>query len=914
MPHGIRALSLVVALAASVVGCERGYFQEPAPGQSAPVALSFTFGASAGGQAEAFDRADRVWIRVRAGTTTRFEEIFPVAANGQDVRMPFEVRLAGARENVTLDVELRLGDAPVFRGTSQLALRVGRATAASVVLNAVAAGLSMPDVPPLESYGDTVGRRGAVVFATGDTIDLALVTWTSLDPGVVEIRNGVPVARTDGTARLVAQLGEWTDTVQVSVLAVVRTIAVDPPVTSLGLGESRKYTAKFFDARGNPIVTPRPLAWSSSDTLVIRIAADGTATGVGVGSARISVRSGVATSDITLQAQPGAPTATTELPDQIITNTALLHGMVHSGGAPTQVWFEWAKEPTLTTPFATAKQTIPAGTVPAPVQTQITGLQPNTTYYYRIIAQNASGTSAGQTLTFSTHAGAPVVQTGNATNVAQSSATLNGSAVSNGAGTAWFEYGASPNPAAFTKTPTQILGAGTVAIGLSFAVAGLQPSTTYWFRLVVQTGFGTVSGQLLSFTTQAPPAGAPAAQTDSSSSVTQTAARLFGRATPNGAATQVWFEYGTDPLLVGATSTSPQAAGAGNLPVAAVADIAGLTAGTTYYFRTVASSAVATIPGSILSFTTVAPPQQAPAVTTQAATALAPTSATANALVDPRGGATTAWFEYGTDPTLAAFTATATQNVGSASGATAVQQAIGSLSPSTTYYVRAVATNAGGTTHGAIVPFATTAPAAPLVATDPASNIGPDSAFVHGRVNPQGSATTAWFEWSDDPSFNFFTGTAALNVGAGTLEVAISDSIPNLDENTTYYVRAAANNASGVVRGNVISFTTFASGPIEHAAVTLPATATSPGAGTVNGTATANQSGFATEWWFEYSLDPGMANPSTTPRVLMGADLTPQSVAVPLTGLVWEARYYYRLVVESVGGRVYGAILNFKAI
>ena len=301
-------------------------------------------------------------------------------------------------------------------------------------------------------------------------------------------------------------------------------------------------------------------------------------------------------------------------------------------------------------------------------------------------------------------------------------------------------------------------------------------------------------------------------------------------------------------------------------------------------------------------------------MTSQAATALAPTTATANALVDPRGGATTAWFEWGTDPTLAAFTATASQNAGSGNGATAVQQAIGSLAPSTTYYVRAVASNAGGTTHGAIVSFTTTAPSAPLVTTDPATDIGPDSAFVNGRVNPQGSATLAWFEWSDDPAFSSFAATAARNVGAGTLEVAISDSIPKLDESTTYYVRAAASNASGVVRGNVISFTTFASGTIDHAAVTLPATATSPGAGTVNGTATANQSGFPTEWWFEYSLDPGMANPSTTPRVLMGPDLTPQSVSVPLTGLVWEARYYYRLVVESVGGRVYGAILNFKAI
>ena len=226
-----------------------------------------------------------------------------------------------------------------------------------------------------------------------------------------------------------------------------------------------------------------------------------------------------------------------------------------------------------------------------------------------------------------------------------------------------------------------------------------------------------------------------------------------------------------------------------------------------------------------------------------------------------------------------------------------------------------MATNAGGTVQGAILGFPTAAaPLAPLAFTDAATDVGPDSAFVNGRVNPRGSATLAWFEWSEDASFTTFASTAARSIGAGSVEVAFHDSIPNLDESTTYYVRTAASNVGGAVRGNVITVTTFASGPVEHAAVTLPATAVGPGAGTVNGTATANQSTFPTEWWFEYSLDPGMANPSTTPRVLMGPDLTPQSVSFPLTGLVVEARYYYRLVVSSVGGRVYGAILNFKAL
>src|SRR5690606_41664563 len=111
----------------------------------------------------------------------------------------------------------------------------------------------------------------------------------------------------------------------------------------------------------------------------------------------------------------------------------------------------------------------------------------NTTYFYRLIAKNNSGTSAGEVLTFSTKTGVPVVQTGNATNVTQGSATLNGSAISNGAGTVWFEYGTSSSLATVTTTATQTRGAGSAKIAVASNIAGLQPSTTYWFRIVAQT-------------------------------------------------------------------------------------------------------------------------------------------------------------------------------------------------------------------------------------------------------------------------------------------------------------------------------------------------------------------------------------------------------------------------------------------
>lgn len=100
-------------------------------------------------------------------------------------------------------------------------------------------------------------------------------------------------------------------------------------------------------------------------------------------------------------------------------------------------------------------------------------------------------------------------------------------------------------------------------------------------------------------------------------------------------------------------------------------------------------------------------PAQAPAVTTNAATSIGGTSATLNASVNPNGAATTAAFIYGTDPTLTTNTLIAGQSIGSGSAAVAVNASVASLSPATTYYFRAQATNATGTTPGSILSFTT---------------------------------------------------------------------------------------------------------------------------------------------------------------------------------------------------------------
>jgi lysophospholipase L1-like esterase len=102
-----------------------------------------------------------------------------------------------------------------------------------------------------------------------------------------------------------------------------------------------------------------------------------------------------------------------------------------------------------------------------------------------------------------------------------------------------------------------------------------------------------------------------------------------------------------------------------------------------------------------------------PAVTTSAATSITIDSATVNGGVNPNGLATTAWFEWGTSPTLSTFDTTTTQAMGSGTSTQAVNAALSGLSAGTTYYFRVAASNSMGTSKGSIGGFSTTSGEAP---------------------------------------------------------------------------------------------------------------------------------------------------------------------------------------------------------
>ena len=121
-------------------------------------------------------------------------------------------------------------------------------------------------------------------------------------------------------------------------------------------------------------------------------------------------------------------------------------------------------------------------------------------YHYRLVAWNEDGTSYGQDKTFTTEAGlAPLASTGAASGVSVNEATISGTINPQGKETSYrFEYGDDTEygtQAFGTVLPEQ--GEQTVTLNLR----GLDPNTTYHYRLVVSNPGGTAYGEDMTFTT-----------------------------------------------------------------------------------------------------------------------------------------------------------------------------------------------------------------------------------------------------------------------------------------------------------------------------------------------------------------------------------------------------------------------------
>jgi hypothetical protein len=106
--------------------------------------------------------------------------------------------------------------------------------------------------------------------------------------------------------------------------------------------------------------------------------------------------------------------------------------------------------------------------------------------------------------------------------------------------------------------------------------------------------------------------GPPITTVSAAASVTQNGATLNGNVTPNGLATQAWFEYSTDASLSTYTSTMMLSIGDGLSAIPVERAVRGCAGGTAYYSRICGKNTKGTTKSTITSFTTFWIPPEVP--------------------------------------------------------------------------------------------------------------------------------------------------------------------------------------------------------------------------------------------------------------------------------------------------------------
>jgi hypothetical protein len=203
----------------------------------------------------------------------------------------------------------------------------------------------------------------------------------------------------------------------------------------------------------------------------------------------------------------------------------------------------------------------------------------------------------------------------------------------------------------------------------------------------------------------------------------------------------------------------------------------------------------------------VAMAASSPTVVTGGTSSVGQHSAVLHGTVNPNGSTTNYYFQWGLS---AAYTAGSTaHSAGGGTKAVAVAASAPDLTPGTIYHYRVVASSHAGTSVGADRTFRTAGHPPAAVTTGPVTQLNASGAELTGTIEPEGQATTWYFQWGT--SNNLSQQTTPQSLKAGHTPVPVNWSLQGLlNAGTVYEYRLVAVHAgSATTPGAIAAFMTY---------------------------------------------------------------------------------------------------------
>jgi hypothetical protein len=222
---------------------------------------------------------------------------------------------------------------------------------------------------------------------------------------------------------------------------------------------------------------------------------------------RVIAKNATGTTTSPVQTFTTVATPNTDPVSEITAATATLNGHFALNAAATQYSFTYRAGGECAGEGATLTTPVEAGTGAGNTEavTAIAGLQPHTQYAACLITANAFGSDQGSPVNFTTPAIEPTIASESVTEVTATSVRLAAEIAPGGAETTYhFDYGTS---AAYGQSSAESppIGSDNTAHRASAPIQGLEPNTTYHYRVVASNAASPAGGTLgpdQTFTTQ----------------------------------------------------------------------------------------------------------------------------------------------------------------------------------------------------------------------------------------------------------------------------------------------------------------------------------------------------------------------------------------------------------------------------